>query len=70
MQRSMFQMKEQEDPRRATQGSGERPLPEKEFRVMKARMIPNLRNTMEVQTEKAQGMLNHPQMMSFSTVKS
>ena len=33
-------------------------LPEKEFRVMIVKMIQNLRNRMEAQTEKIQEMLN------------
>ena len=33
-------------------------LPEKEFRVMIVKMIQNLRNKMEAQTEKIQEMLN------------
>ena len=55
----MYQMKEQEKtPEKQLNEVEIGNLPEKEFRVMIVKMIQNLGNRMEAQTEKIQEMFN------------
>ena len=58
-QRNMFQMQEQDkSPEEQLSEVEIGNLPEKEFRIMIAKMIQDLRKRMEEQTEKIQEMFN------------
>lgn len=58
-QRNMFQMKEQDkSPGEQLSDVEISNLPEKEFRIMRVRIIQDLGKRMKAQTEKIQGIFN------------